>query len=146
MNDQEYIDFIVSNLLNDLDREVSSKKSNSIGFEEILKDLFYGDSFNFYPADNHVACCKLAFFVSLTSKKWPLKPSSKISFGSIMQQFIRHMQGNCKGITKTAVIITDNLELDKLNFWEMNIEQIRNSGVDIQLKVITSSGPYSIRP
>lgn len=87
---------------------------------ELLENHF--GEINCYPGMPGAECYPLAFFVALqgkmSSKKWPLK------FDGMLEAFIRHMQGDCEGATRNAVIITDTWSAIDFEKWAGNVRTI----------------------
>lgn len=73
------------------------------------------------PSDD---CYSLAVIVSLSSKRNTVLRSGHLDFEKALEMLIRHMQGTCVGVTRTAVLITDSWHPDAFEKWHSNIDQI----------------------
>ena len=94
---------------------------------------------NCYPCIRKGPCCSVAFFISL---KGPMaKGCGHLSFPQVLDEFVRHMQGHCAGITRDAVIFTNNWEHCSYEQWHDNIENIKRGGVHLEAYLI-SNGSY----
>lgn len=69
-------------------------------------------------------CYQKAFFISLNSK---IHGRNHLSFEGAIEEFLRHMRGDCKNVTKFAVIITDTWQPDVLFKRHPAIEQIKKA-------------------
>ena len=71
---------------------------------------------NCYPGIPGTGCCQVSFFISLTSERYiPPRGRGHLTFRKILEKFVQHMQGHCRGITKVAVLIFDRPDPDALN-------------------------------
>jgi len=94
-------------------------------------------NFNCYPGIPSSSCHRLAFFVSITSRK-NARGIGHLSFRNILEKCVQHLQGSCQGITSSVVLITDNWEPDAWDDWSQNINQIKKSGVFLEMYMIAS--------
>lgn len=144
MDKQEYIQFIIQNVLNDIvnrfdKSEIDRDNHILYSFDNMFNDRHYSnlDGFNFYPSSQKDRCHEIAFFTSLIGKRWQLKANNKITFDLMFKYIIQHCQGNCSKLTKTVVIIVDNWDDDIANFWQANLDQIKSNGIEIELRYFT---------
>jgi hypothetical protein len=86
-----------------------------------------------------MGCYPTAFFISLTSSRYASPRSGHLGFANILESFVLHMQGYCKGKTRTAVFIFDSWLPDVFRKWQPVIEQTRREGVHIEAFLI--AGP-----
>ena len=93
---------------------------------------------NCYPGTPGTGCCQVAFFISLTSERYiPPRGRGHLTFRKILEKFVQHMQGHCKGDTDVAILIFDRPDPDALNEWQSNINQIRRDGAHTEAFQIT---------
>ncbi len=90
---------------------------------------------NCYPSIQKGACCSLAFFISIKGSM--AKGRGHLSFPQVLDEFVRHMQGHCAGITRDAVIITNDWEHWSYEQWYENIENIKLGGVHLEAYLIS---------
>ena len=145
MNDKEYTDAIISFTINDilsrLDSTLSIDQDHRLqSFDDIFHEQsIEGHQFNFYPSVHKGSCQKIAMFTSLNGKRWKIKANCKISFEQMFKYVIKHCQGLCPNYTKTVVLIVDNWDDDVVTFWQSNINTLKASGVNFELRHITGS-------
>ena len=89
---------------------------------------------NCYPGTPSNACHKVSYFIALHGSL--AKGRGHYNFAQILEEFIKHMQGRCPGITKHAVIITNAWWHDQYEKWYANIETIKRDGVFIEAYLI----------
>ena len=105
----------------------------------VMQMSMYLAEFNFYPSGFPTHCCQVAFFTSLSGQRWNLKDSERISCDEMFKYLIRHCQGSCFGTTTYAVLLVDNWDADTAEFWEPNINQMKNKGVIIEVRMMIGS-------
>jgi hypothetical protein len=128
------------NNLDDVNRRENKDDNNVL--ENIVSQMsMYLSEFNFYPSDFYGHCCQVAFFTSLSGQRWNLKNKERISFDLMFKSLIRHCQGSCAGTTTYAVLIVDNWDDDIAKFWEPNIQQLKNKGVIIEVRMMIGGRP-----
>lgn len=89
-----------------------------------------------YPGIPGVGCYPTAFFISLTSSRYASPRSGHLGFANILESFVLHTQGYCKGKTRTAVFIFDSWLPDVFRKWQPVIEQTRSEGVHVEAFLI----------
>lgn len=152
MNDKEYTDAIinsfVNSIINRLDTTLSFDQDHGLlSFDDIFNEQFNGPlrrdhprhSFNFYPSSHYGSCQALAMFTSLNGKRWRIKSNCKLNFEQMFKFVIKHCQGLCPDHTKTVALIVDNWDDDVVTFWQSNIDVIKATGVNFELRHITGS-------
>lgn len=93
---------------------------------------------NCYPGFPDNACCRKAFFISLTSNRYiSSRGGGHLTFRKALEVFVRHMQGYCKGRTEVAIFIIDSWDPDSFSEWQSNIEQIKKEGAHVIFLQIT---------
>lgn len=97
---------------------------SAIGLQPITENGRVTGAFNCYPGIDGYGCCDLAVFVSLRSALNTRGKRRHYSFSEILQWIVRHMQGVCKDHTRCAVLVTENFDLEELNFWRPNLKRI----------------------
>ena len=135
------VDFLARALdKNRLETENQKFKDDFLELSSIVMQMsMYLDEFNFYPSGFHTHCCQVAFFTSLSGQRWNLKDSERISFDQMFNYLIKHCQGSCEGSTTYAVLLVDNWDDDIAKFWEPNIQQMKNKGVTIEVRMMIGS-------
>lgn len=91
---------------------------------------------NCYPGLPGMECYPTAFFISLTSSRYASPRSGHLGFSNILESFVLHTQGYCKGKTRTAVFIFDSWLPDVFRKWQPVIEQTRRENVHIEAFLI----------
>ena len=130
--------------LDDWLRDRRGQQSEKLSIDElgdIISD-FFGHSVNFYPSDQKGACCDLAIFLSISGTRFSkiIKRKKELySFKGIMDAFSKHMQGDCVGITRQCVIITDSWEPDVWENYKSRIKQIKKSA---EVEIYLISDPH----
>jgi len=90
-------------------------------------------SVNCYPGTPGLACCDIAFFISLSTSAYT-KGRGHLSCRQAMEKVVQHMQGVCFQNTRFAVLITDSWDPSAYDDWRWNIENInRHAGVEVYL-------------
>jgi len=137
------VDFLTRALdKNNLSTENRKFQDDFKGLSNIVMQMsMYLAEFNFYPSGFHTHCCQVAFFTSLSGKRWNLKDSERIGFDQMFNYLIRHCQGSCPGVTNYAVLLVDNWDDDIAKFWEPNIQQLKNKGVVIEIRMMIGGSP-----
>ena len=116
-----------------------------------VKDIgdIMGESFgeghgmiNLYPSEGKTGCCDTAFFVSLTGP-YAYRMKGHLKFDQALGHFVQHMQGGCRGITRSAIIITDSLEPNALAKWYWNIKEVGKNAY-VEMNLITTGGVLPI--
>lgn len=102
----------------------------------LLHITMYLSEFNFYPSDLEGRCCEVAFFTSLLGDRWNLERKEKISFEQMFKFLINHCQGKCAKKTKYVVIIADNWDDNIANFWQPNIDRLKDNGVILEVHMM----------
>jgi hypothetical protein len=133
------VDFIARTL------DQNRMQQESIKFQEDYSDIqqvitqmsMYLHEFNFYPAENKIYCCEVAFFLSLQGERWNLQKKHRLTLEELYTHLIRHCQGLCPKKTTYAVIVTDNWNDDIATFWQPNIEHIKANGVIVEVHLLT---------
>lgn len=97
----------------------------------------FSGNVNCYPGMPRVECYPEAFFISLTSSRYASPRSGHLGFANVLELFVLHMLGYCKGKTHTAVFIFDSWLPDVFRKWQPVIEQARNEGVRIEAFLIS---------
>jgi hypothetical protein len=103
---------------------------NEIGEMVSLRD----DEVNCYPGVPSNHCHSISYFFALQGKL--AKGKGHYNFAQILDEFIKHMQGRCHGITSHAVIITNAWWHDHYEKWYDNIEVIKRDGVYVEAYLI----------
>ena len=117
--------------------ESDKSRSDFKGLRMILMEMTMSlHEFNFYPSDIMGHCCEVAFFTSLLGNRWNLKKDEKVSFEQMYKNVISHCQGRCSDTTKYAVIVADNWDDDIANYWQPNIDNLKNNGVVVEVHMI----------
>lgn len=83
-----------------------------------------GDPFNCHPGGRPGACRELAFFVSLSSRKYTAG-RGHIGFRTMLERFVQHMQGRCPDVTRAAVLVSDSWDSAVFDEWRANVEQVK---------------------
>jgi hypothetical protein len=135
------VDFLTRALdKNRLETENQKFQDDFLELSSIVMQMsMYLAEFNFYPSGFHMHCCQVAFFTSLSGQRWNLKDSERISFDQMFKYLIKHCQGSCEGSTTYAVLLVDNWDDDIAKFWEPNIQQMKNKGVTIEVRMMIGS-------
>ena len=89
---------------------------------------------NCYPGGPSNQCHSISYFVALHGKL--AKGKGHYNFAQILEEFIKHMQGRCPGITRHAVIITNAWWHDHYEKWHANIEATQRDGVHLEAYLI----------
>ena len=89
---------------------------------------------NCYPGTHSGPCHELSYFISIRGEM--AKGRGHLYFSAMLEAFIMHMQGHCRGITKHAIIITTDWEHWHYEQWYYNIENIKRDGVLIEVYLI----------
>jgi hypothetical protein len=135
------VDFLTQALdINNLEHQNQKFQDDFKGlFSIVMQMSMYLANFNFYPSDFKGPCRQVAFFTSLNGQRWNLTDSERISFDQMFKYMIRHCQGSCVGTTSYAVLLVDNWDDDIAKFWEPNIQQLKNKGVTIEVRMMIGS-------
>ena len=96
---------------------------------------------NCYPGIPADKCHQIAFFIALHGKM--AKGKGHMNVASMMEKVVQHMQGNCQGITKNAVIISNAWWHDHIEKWHENIKALKNNGVYFEAYLIGLEGQVS---
>jgi hypothetical protein len=96
---------------------------------------------NCYPGIASAQCHPISFFVALHGRL--AKGKGHYNFAQILEEFVRHMQGRCPGITRHAILITDAWWHDHYEKWYANIEAIKREGVAVEAYWIGIGGRVS---
>ena len=133
MNDLENIVIGVTENLN----KRTAEQNRGISVQE-LNDMIDQNlgNVNCYPGVEDGTCHQVAFFISLSSKRYlgTGRKKGHLTFSQILTELVRHMQGHCPDKTRHAILITDNWQPDVYNAWKANIDQItKTKTVDIYL-------------
>jgi hypothetical protein len=129
-------------LTRELDKTNSEKgilnsRSDRYNLTGILLELtMYLSEFNFYPSELTGKCCEVAFFTSLLGDRWNLEKKEKISFEQMFKLLINHCQGVCTNKTKYVIIIADNWDDNIANFWQPNVDRLKDNGVVIEVHMM----------
>lgn len=89
---------------------------------------------NCYPGTPSNTCHTVSYFVALHGGL--ARGRGHYNFAQILEEFVKHMQGRCPGITKHAVIITNAWWHDQYEKWYANIETVKRDGVFIEAYLI----------
>lgn len=101
----------------------------------------YGSA-NLYPSKQKGSCERVAFFVSLQSRK---QGRRHLNFNGMLACFVQHMQGHCPGITRHAVLITDCWDGVAYDDWRANVERVKlDATVEAYLINGSSVTPFPI--
>ncbi len=128
----------IANEITDVIRE-NRNNTRGIGVKDISKIVGKSTKHrigevNCYPGIPGAKCKEEAFFVSLTSKASIKKRRGHLSFSAALSSIVRHMQGNCANITRSAIFITDSWDSNAYDVWKENIREIsKNSNLEIYL-------------
>jgi hypothetical protein len=109
----------------------------------LLNMTMYLSEFNFYPSDIKGNCCEVAFFTSLLGDRWNLEKKEKISFEQMFKYLINHCQGKCAKKTKYVIIISDNWDDNIANFWQPNIDRLKDAGVILEVHMMIGKNEIS---
>jgi len=139
---QECVRFLTKNLdINNRRDLIDNPEDERKGFlENILGMTMYLYEFNFYPSKYPSNCCEVAFFTSLNGNRWNIHDNERISLENMFKTMIKHCQGSCFGITKYAVIITDNWDDNAVDFWRHNFEKMKTDGIEIEVYFLIGNG------
>ena len=102
-----------------------------------------GSHINCYPGTPGRGCFDVAFFVSLTCSKYK-SGNGHLSFKEALEHFVEHMQGTCAGITKHAVIITDNWDPNVFVAKVDNIKRVQEAGACVEIYLLADGKPTRI--
>ena len=94
----------------------------------------HGGEVNCYPGNPSHACHQVSYFIALHGSM--AKGKGHYNFAQILEEFIRHLQGRCPGITQQVVIITNAWWHDHYEKWYANIEKIKSDGVLVEAYLI----------
>ncbi len=125
---------------------VNESENNSIGAKEIgrivgEKTEHRFGKVNCYPGIPGAECHNIAFFISLTSKRYIKKRGGNLSFSAAVSQIVKHMQGSCIRKTHQAVFITDNWDTNSYDEWKANLKEIGKQA-NLEIYLLTS-GSYT---
>ena len=134
---------LLINRLDPKDNLISNNKDKFSLKTVLLEMTFHIPEFNFYPSDIYGRCCQVAFFTSLTGRRWRLDKKERLYFEEMYKNLIKHCQGSCQGTTKVAVIVADNWDDDIAEFWQPNINQLKMNGVVVLVNLIIGSNQSS---
>ena len=108
--------------------------------EDILSSRI-GGAVNCYPGTPTNQCYHVAFFVSLQGRA--SKGRGHLNFAQMLEEFVKHMQGRCPGITHHAILITNAWWHDHYEKWYANIESVKHGGVMMEAYLIGLEGRVS---
>lgn len=83
---------------------------------------------NCYPSKTKGTCKNVAYFISLTNKRYT-KGNGHLTFTKALEYLVKHMQGSCPVITKTAILICDSWNPAAIEFWLNNIREMKKDKV-----------------
>lgn len=109
---------------------------------DIIEQAF-GSEVNCYPGIPSGCHSKLVL-VSLESKRYK-QGRGHLNFSQALQYLVRHMQGSCPGITRSAVLILDTWNPNEIDFWLPNIQQIQRSAY-IEFYMLSGNGCRRVSP
>jgi len=119
-----------------------SAADGGISVDEIADILGRGDGdVNCYPGKPSTQCHRVAYFISLNGRL--RKGKGHYNFAQILEEFVKHMQGRCPGVTERAFIITDAWWQDHYEKWYDNIQAIKRAGVTVEACLIEVGGRVS---
>lgn len=130
--------------------ERNNDRRGSGTFEEVLFSSGHSISnINLYPCDNVGKCAHEAVFISISSELsrrnfTALRRDQFISLDRVMQKMVQQVLGNCAGINKHVLLITDHLDTEVLNPWMPVINQMINDGIKFELVYLNASGQMSL--
>ncbi len=130
--------------------ERNNDRRGSGTFEEVLFSSGHSiSSINLYPCDNVGNCAHEAVFISFSSELsrrnfTALRRDQFISLDRIIQKMVQQVLGNCAGINKHVLLITDHLDTEVLNPWMPVINQMINNGIKFELVYLNASGQMSL--
>ena len=130
--------------------ERNNDRRGSGTFEEVLFSSGHSISnINLFPSDNVGKCAHEAVFISFSSELsrrnfTALRRDQFISLDRIMQKMVQQVLGNCAGINKHVLLITDHLDTEVLNPWMPVINQMINNGIKFELVYLNASGQMSL--
>jgi len=131
-------------VVSDISREINERSSdnkNGISAKELTDIITQNMEHRFglvncYPGVEGGECEKVAFFISLSAKKYvgSRRKIGHLTFSQTLTEVVRHMQGRCPDKTYHAILITDNWQPDIYNDWRANLQQIKqNATVDVYM-------------
>lgn len=126
-------------IVEELEHMVDEREGHGISVQDIERLMAHsviGDEINLFPSTHKGPCCRFAVFVSLSAKRYlgKQRASGHMSFGQMLQAFVKHMQGDCPNVSKDAIILTDSWDANAWEYWQNNIEEIqRHAKVAIYL-------------
>jgi hypothetical protein len=124
-------------------KEIDDDKEGKIRGQDIPDLIRKGYPYpaNCYPGEPGKDCFETSFFVSLTARRYANPDKGHLSFRETLGYFVRHMQIQCSGTTKQAVLLTDNWDPDAYDEWKPVIDELKHTE-KIEAFLITG-GTYS---
>lgn len=129
-------------IVEDLHR-VLQEGSRGIFVEEIVECVGGKGEVNCYPGYPTRKCHSIAYFVSINGAA-AVGKKGHINFRGIMRRFKGHMSKACYGITKRAVIISNDWNTEEYEKYHIYIEQLRKTGVIIEAYFIGGRGSMKL--
>lgn len=130
--------------------ERNNDRRGSGTFEEVLFSSGHlGSHINLYPCDNVGKCAFDAVFISFSSELsrrnfTALRRDQFITLDRVMQKLVQQVLGDCAGINKHVLLITDHLDSEVLNPWMPVINQMVNNGIKFELVYLNASGQMNL--
>jgi hypothetical protein len=122
--------------------------------EVTISDIVFSGSLNsgfinLFPCDKNSSCASEAVFVSFSSdlsrKNFTaLRRDQFISLDRIMQKMVQQVLGNCAGINKHVLLITDHLDSEVLSPWMPVINQMMQNGIEFEMVYLNSNGQMNL--
>jgi len=121
-------------------RRASDGGASVADIEDILSSRV-GGAVNCYPGTPTDQCYPVAFFVSLQGRA--ARGRGHLNFAQMLEEFVKHMQGRCPGVTRHAMLITNAWWHADYEKWYANIETVKRSGVMLEAYLIGIEGRVS---
>ena len=122
--------------------------------EVTISDIVFSGSLNsgfinLFPCDKNSSCASEAVFVSFSSdlsrKNFTaLRRDQFIPLDRIMQKMVQQVLGNCAGINKHVLLITDHLDSEVLSPWMPVINQMMQNGIEFEMVYLNSNGQMNL--
>lgn len=108
---------------------------------EVSTAAGFGPYINCYPGTPSNACCPLALFISLSAQGYARKRRGQphLSFAEALDCLVAHMTGECSGITRHAVLVTDSWDGTAWMKWHNTVKNLRQNAT-IEIYLITGEG------
>ena len=131
--------------------ERNNDRRGSGTFQEmVLSSTYFGSTINLFPCDDETEiCANQALFISFNSELskrnfTALRRDQFIPLDRVMQKLVQQVLGNCAGINKHVLLITDHLDSEVLSPWMPVINRMIQNGIEFEMVYLNSNGQMNL--